>query len=97
MKNPGLTCLIRLQAVALLIGVPGPVLAESCCAPPRPFLPSDSQAAQDYVDIIRRDFEGYIQDIQSDFRCLDGDRADALGKAREVSEDYGQFLQLVRD
>ena len=97
MRNPRLTCLMRLQAVAFLIGVPRPVLAASCCARARPFLASDSQAAQDYVDIIRRDFEGYIQDIQSDFRCLDGDRADALGKAREVSEDYGQFLQLVRD
>ena len=54
--------------MALLICVPGPVLAESCFAPSRPFLPSDSQAARDYADIIRGDFEDYIQDIQSYFR-----------------------------
>jgi len=44
--------------MVLLICVPGPVLAESCFAPARPFLPSDSQAARDYADIIRGDFEG---------------------------------------
>ena len=73
MRNPRLTCLLPLQAMALLICVPGPVLAESCFAPSRPFLPSDSQAARDYADIIRGDFEDYIQDIQSYFRCLDGE------------------------
>ncbi len=80
-----------------LLGLPGPVLAESCFAPSRPFLPSDSQAARDYADIIRGDFEDYIQDIQSYFRCLDGERARAFEEAREVSEEYGRFLQLVGD
>lgn len=97
LKNPRLTCLFTLQAMVLLICVPGPVLAESCLAPPRPFLPSDSQAARDYADIIRGDFEDYIQDIQSYFRCLDGERTRAFEEAREVSEDYGRFLQLVGD
>ncbi len=97
MRNPRLTCLLPLQAMVLLICVPGPVLAESCFAPARPFLPSDSQAARDYADIIRGDFEDYIQDIQSYFRCLDGERARAFEEAREVSEDYGRFLQLVGD
>ena len=96
MRNPRLTGLLPLQALALLICVPGPVLAESCFAPSRPFLPSDSQAARDYADIIRDDFED-IQDIQSYFRCLDGERARAFEEAREVSEDYGRFLQLVGD
>ncbi|MBU1827903.1 MAG: hypothetical protein KJ731_05415 [Alphaproteobacteria bacterium] len=86
-----------MHAVVLLICVPGPVLAESCFAPPRPFLPGDSQAARDYADIIRGDFEDYIQDIQSYFRCLDSERARAFEEAREVSEDYGRFLQLVGD
>ncbi|MBB5723388.1 hypothetical protein ACM25O_16870 [Sulfitobacter pontiacus] len=71
--------------------------AEACFAPSRPFLPSDSQATRDYADIIRGDFEDYIQDIQSYFRCLDGERARAFEEAREVSEDYGRFLQLVGD
>ena len=97
MRNPRLTCLLPLQAIVLLICVPGPGFAESCLAPPRPFLPSDSQTARDYGDIIRRDFEDYIQDIQNYFRCLDGERARAFKEAREVSEDYGRFLQLVGD
>lgn len=97
MRNPRLTCLLPLQAVVLTICVSGPVLAESCFAPHRPFLPSDSQAARDYADIIRGDFEDYIQDIQSYFRCLDSERARAFEEAREVSEEYGRFLQLVGD
>ena len=97
MRNPRLICLLPLQALVLLICVSGPVLAESCFAPARPFLPSDSQAARDYADIIRGDFEDYIQDIQSYFRCLDDKRARAFEEAREVSEDYGRFLQLVGD
>ncbi|MGX0877884.1 hypothetical protein ACSSV4_002580 [Roseovarius sp. MBR-154] len=97
MRNPRLTGLLPLQALALLICAPGPGFTESCLAPPRPFLPSDSQAARDYADIIRGDFEGYIQDIQSYFRCLDSERARAFEEAREVSEDYGRFLQLVGD
>ena len=97
LRNPRLICLLPLQALALLICVPGPVLAESCFAPTRPFLPSDSLAAREYADIIRGDFEDYIQDIQSYFRCLDGERARAFEEAREVSEDYGRFLQLVGD
>ena len=71
--------------------------AEACVPPTRPFLPSDSQAVRDYADIIRGDFEGYIQDIQSYFRCLDSERARAFEEAREVSEDYARFLQLAGD
>ena len=97
MRNPRLTGLLSLQAMALLICLPGPGFAESCFAPARPFLPSDSQAARDYADIIRGDFEDYIQNIQSYFRCLDGERARAFEEAREVSEEYGRFLQLVGD
>ncbi len=97
MRNPRLSGLLLLQAVALLACIPGPVLAESCFAPPRPFLPNDSQAVRDYADVIRGDFEDYIQDIQSYFRCLDSERGRAFEEAREVSEDYGRFLQLVGD
>lgn len=97
MRNPRLTDLLPLQAMVLLICVAGPGFAESCFAPARPFLPTDSQAARDFADIIRRDVEDYIQDIQSYFRCLDGERARAFEEAREVSEDYRRFLQLVGD
>ncbi len=97
LQNLRLKGLHLLQTMVLMICVPGPVFAESCFAPPRPFLPSDSQAARDYAAIIRSDFENYIQDIQSYFRCLDSERARAFEEAREVSEDYGRFLQLVGD
>ena len=95
MKNPRLTGLIGLQAMVLLACIPGVGLAAVCLAPSRPVLPSDSQVTRDYADLIRGDFETYIQDIQSYFRCLDGERARAFEEAQEVSEDYIRFLQLV--
>ncbi len=83
--------------MVILACLPGAGVAESCLAPPRPFVPSDSEAARDYADLIRGDFETYIQNIQSYFRCLDSERARAFEEAREVSEEYGRFLQLVGD
>jgi len=97
LRNPRLTGLLAIQAVALLICVPGPGFADSCLAPPRPYLPSDSQAARDDADFIQHDFEDYIQEIQSYFRCLGGERSRAFEEAHEVSEDCGRFLQLVGD
>ena len=86
-----------MQASALLMLVPAASQAGSCLAPVRPFVPSDSQAARDYADIIRQDFEVYIADIQDYFRCLELERARAFEEAREVSQDYGLFLELVGD
>nr|WP_037911008.1 hypothetical protein [Sulfitobacter mediterraneus] len=86
-----------MQAMALLILVPVACLANSCLAPVRPFLPNDSQAASEYADIIRRDFQIYIKDVQEYFRCLEQERARAFEEAREVSQDYGRFLELVAD
>ncbi|WP_231014208.1 hypothetical protein [Sulfitobacter mediterraneus] len=83
--------------MALLILVPVACLANSCLAPVRPFLPNDSQAASEYADIIRRDFQIYIKDVQEYFRCLEQERARAFEEAREVSQDYGRFLELVGD
>jgi hypothetical protein len=70
------------------------VATTTCNAPVRPFVPSDPQAARAFADIIRSDFELYIRDIQHYFRCLDDERARAFVEAREVSEDYGRFLEL---
>ncbi|AXI49391.1 hypothetical protein C1J03_24835 (plasmid) [Sulfitobacter sp. SK012] len=67
----------------------------TCLAPQRPFVPNDPQAAQEYANLIRNDFEIYIQDIQSYLRCLDEERARAFQEAREVSEEYGRFHGLV--
>jgi len=88
---------MQMQAVALILLVPAASQAGSGLAPVRPFVPSDSQAARDYADIIRRDFEIYITDIQDYFRCLEQERARAFEEAREVSQDYGRFLELVGD
>jgi len=84
-----------LRTIFLLPFFANPAIAETCLAPQRPFVPSDPQAAQEYADIIRNDFELYIRDIQSYFRCLDDERARAFEEAREVSEEYGRFLGLV--
>jgi hypothetical protein len=86
-----------MQAKALLLLVGAASHAEACLAPVRPYVPSDSQAARDYADIIRRDFEVYITDIQDYLRCLEQERARAFEEAREVSQDYGRFLELVGD
>ncbi|WP_197919301.1 hypothetical protein [Thiosulfatihalobacter marinus] len=86
-----------MQSVALFLLAPAASHAASCLAPVRPFVPSDSRAARDYADIIRRDFEVYITDIQDYFRCLEQERARAFEEAREVSQDYGRFLELVGD
>lgn len=84
------------QSIFLLLVLAGGAVAESCLAPPRPFVPSDPQAAREYADIIRRDTDLYIRDIQSYFRCLEEERTRAFEEAREVSEEYGRFLQVVQ-
>ncbi|MDE4142200.1 hypothetical protein [Phaeobacter gallaeciensis] len=83
------------HAILLVTCLPGDAFAASCLPPPRPFVPSDSEAARDYADLIRSDFELYIRDIQSYFRCLEEERARAFEEAREVSQDYGRFLELM--
>ncbi len=75
----------------------GPTTAESCLPPPRPFVPSDVHAARELADFIRNDFELYIRDIQSHFRCLEDERARAFEEAREVSEEYGRFIESVEE
>jgi len=88
---------VQLQTLAFLALIPDPGSASSCLAPVRPFVPSEPRAAHDYADIIRQDFENYITDIQGYFRCLELERARAFAEAREVSEDYGRFMQMVGD
>ncbi|WP_378212470.1 hypothetical protein U5922_001040 (plasmid) [Aquicoccus sp. G2-2] len=83
--------------MVLIVLYSGPGLAGTCIAPAHPFVPSDSRAVRDYRDIIRQDFEVYIRDIQSYFRCLEQERARAFEEAREVSEEYNRFLQLVEE
>ena len=97
MKNPRLQRLLHVQAVVILSTLCSPGFAQSCLAPARPFLPNDSSSVLVYADILRRDFDLYIADIEAYFRCLDQERARAFKEAREVSEDYARFLKMVSD
>ncbi|MFV1630805.1 hypothetical protein VWY41_01635 [Phaeobacter sp. JH20_18] len=69
--------------------------AETCLAPSRPFVPSDPQAAREYEDLIRQDFEDYITNVQDYFRCMEGERARAFTEAQEVSQEYGRFVEMM--
>lgn len=82
-------------AVAVLFPVPAASLASPCLAPDRPFLPSDSQAVRAYKEILRKDFESYIQNIEAYFRCLEDERQRAFLEARQVNEENVRFIQLV--
>ncbi len=87
----------RCVSVFLLIVFPAGTVAQTCYAPARPFVPTDPQDVQEYRDLIGRDFETYIADIQSYFQCLEEERARAFEEAREVTEEYGRFLEIVRE
>ena len=50
-----------------------------------------------YASILKGDFEAYFADIQRYFRCLDEERARAFEEAREVSQDYGRFLEASEE
>ena len=97
MKNPRLQRLIRVHATVILGTFCGAGFAETCFAPAPPFLPDDLEHVLDYRDIIQRDFDLYITDIEAHFRCLDEERARAFAEARRVSEDYVRFRQIVSD
>lgn len=91
-----ITCICYI-AVLLFFWLPEVAMAQTCYAPERPFVPTDAKDIRAYADLIRSDFELYIKDIQAYFRCLEEERARAFEEAREVSEEYGRFLQVVGD
>lgn len=70
-------------------------MASPCVGPERPYLPSSTEDIRAYADLLRADFEGYIAGVQEYFRCLDEERARAFVEAREVSEEYGWFLESL--
>jgi len=81
--------------LSVLLGC-APIPASANCVPPeRPFLPQSQNDMRTYAELIRADFESYIADVQHYFRCVDEERARAFVEAREVSEDYGRFLNAV--
>ena len=70
--------------------------AAACVPPERPFLPTSQEDMRAYADLVRKDFETYIVDVQQYFRCLDEERARAFAEAGKVSEDYGRFLDAIK-
>ncbi|WP_371931685.1 hypothetical protein [Roseovarius sp. MMSF_3298] len=95
MRTRLLNVKLSTKALFFVAFCPGAGAAATCSAPVRPYLPDDSQAVRDYADIIRRDFETYITDIQNYLRCLEAERARAFQEAREVSQEYGRFTELI--
>ncbi|MEO1139311.1 MAG: hypothetical protein AAFW87_07635 [Pseudomonadota bacterium] len=90
-------CRQSLIPVFLSALIAGQAHGQTCYAPEIPFVPTDPQDVQEYRDLIGRDFENYIADIQSYFRCLEEERARAFEEAREVSQEYGRFLEITSD
>ena len=84
---------IPLALLIALLAAAGP--AHACTPPERPFLPTSRADMRAYADLIRGDFEAYIADVQEYFRCIDDERARAFVEARQVSEDYGRFIQAL--
>ena len=84
------------QIILLSAVIGNPAISATCFAPQRPFVPSDPASVVAYADLIRQDFENYIQAIQRHIRCLDDERARAFKEAQMVSRDYGTFLKSPR-
>lgn len=86
--------------IFLIILVVFPVqtaIANSCLAPERPFLPSGHEEMKRYADLLRADFERYIEDVQNYFMCLDNERSRAFIEAQEVTEDYVRFVDIISE
>lgn len=90
-----MTCARNIALVLLITVLVAGGPAHACTPPERPFLPASRDDMRAYADLIRGDFEAYIADVQDYFRCLDEERARAFVEAREVSEDYGRFVDVL--
>jgi hypothetical protein len=90
-----MTCARNIAATLLILAAGAAGQGAACTPPERPFLPQSQEDMQIYSDLIRADFESYIAKVQDYFRCLDEERARAFIEAREVSEDYGRFVDAV--
>ena len=88
-------CARNIALVLMILAVGVAVQATACTPPERPFLPQSREDMQIYADLIRADFESYIAKVQDYFRGLDEERGRAFIEAREVSEDYGRFVEAV--
>lgn len=89
-------CQLRSLVLLLLLWAL-PAAGQGCFAPARPFVPSDIQDVRRYADLLRKDFETYLTEVQEYFRCLDAERARAFAEAEEVAQEYGRFQNLTSD
>jgi len=85
----------RILAALIVVAQAQDAVAAHCLAPERPFLPQSREDMRLYADLLRADFETYIAEVQTYFRCLDEERARAFVEAREVVEQYGQFQHAL--
>ncbi|UOA29992.1 hypothetical protein [Pseudosulfitobacter sp. DSM 107133] len=90
-----MTCARHIPFLLLITAFAAAGPAHGCAPPERPFLPQTQDDMRTYADLIREDFDAYIADVQDYFRCVDEERARTFAEAREVSEDYGRFLNAV--
>ena len=90
-----MTCARNIPLALLITVLVAASTAHACTPPERPFLPTSREDMRAYADLIRGDFEAYIADVQEYFRCLDEERARAFVEAREVSEEYGRFIEAL--
>jgi hypothetical protein len=91
-----MTCARNIPLALLITMLLAASTAHACTPPERPFLPASREDMRAYADLIRGDFEAYIADVQEYFRCIDEERARAIVEAREVSEEYGRFIEAVK-
>ena len=89
------------QLLAVLFGMSGmPCIAHSgglsepCVRPEAP-ISVTVEAADAYHDLINADYDAYFAAATAYISCLDDERARAFVEAREVSEEYGRFLDAV--
>jgi hypothetical protein len=90
-----MTCARNIALLTMILAALAAGQVNACTPPERPFLPQARQDMQIYSDLIREDFEGYIAQVQDYFRCIDEERARAFSEAREVTEDYGRFIDAI--
>ena len=88
-------CARNIALVLMILAVGAAGQAAACTPPEPPFLTQSREDMRIYADLIRADFESYIAKVQDYFRCLDEERGRAFIEAREVSEDYGRFVEAV--
>ena len=91
-----MSCALGRILAALIMATPAQgAVAAPCIAPERPFLPQSREDMRLYAHLLRADFETYIAEVQTYFRCLDEERARAFVEAQVVVEEYGRFVEAL--